>query len=208
VVAEEGRLTPPGVPGTEDVGAEELEKRDGRGGGRPEDEPAEDDRQVVRPPHEQRDRDREEPVLDELQIADEVVVEERVVEGHGTERLERQPREERGADDPEKARSREPGEPRPRCRSASCDQHDRDGEIREADVDRRRADADAQLGLVSLVKEEERERGREHEGPERAAVDEAAEARPRAPAVERPGRHRATIGRGLPGSIRGVASLH
>ncbi len=58
--------------------------------------------EVVRATDEQRDADREQRVLDELQVADQVVVEERRrPERRRTERLERQPREERRARDPE-----------------------------------------------------------------------------------------------------------
>ena len=59
-------------------------------------------------PHEERHGDGEEPVLDELEEAHEMVVEERVVERDRAEGLEREPREERGSRDPERAGGAEP----------------------------------------------------------------------------------------------------
>ncbi len=138
-----------------------------------------------------------------------MVVEEGVVEGDGSEGLEREPGEEGGAGQPERAPGAEAREPVSRRDHRRGDHDDQHGDIRQADVDGRRTQSDSEIGLVALVHEEERDRSREHEGAERGPLDEAAESRRRARAVERLGRHRATIGRrGLIGSIRGTPSLH
>ncbi len=197
---EERGLPPAGVPRAEDVHAEELEQRDADGHCRPEHDSADDDGQVARPPHEERHGDGEERVLDELQEAHEVVVEESVVERHGAERLEGEPHDERSSRDPERAGGCETRDSHLGSRDDRSDEDDDDGEIREPDVDRRRADPHAELGLVALVEEQERDRGREHQRSESVTIDEAAKARRGARAVERPGRHRATIGRSLAGS--------
>jgi hypothetical protein len=63
----------------EDVDAEELQERHRNGNPCPEDEAPEQDREIGASPHEERDGNREQAVLDELKEADEVVVEERVV---------------------------------------------------------------------------------------------------------------------------------
>ena len=205
---EEGRLAPPGVPRAEDLDPEELQQSDADGDRCPENEPTKDDRQVAGPPHEQRHCHREEPVLDELEKADEVVGEQRVVDGYGSKGLEREPCEESGTRDPEEPSGGEAGDSHSRRRDGGHDEDDHDCEIGEPHVDGRRADADADLGLIALVREEEWKRRREHEGTDCIALDQAPKARRRAHAVERLGRHRATIGRRLPGSIRGVASIH
>ena len=111
VVAEEGRLPPAGVPRSEDVDAEELQERDGDRDGGPQHEPAEHDREVRGASHEQRHGQCEKPVLDELQEAHEMVVEEGVVEGDGSEGLEREPGEEGGSGQPERAPARSRASP-------------------------------------------------------------------------------------------------
>ena len=167
VVAEEGRLAPAGVPRSEDVDAEELQERDGDRDGRPEHEPAEHDREVRGASHEQRHGQCEKRVLDELQEAHEMVVEERVVEGDG--------RKVWNASQARRAAPASQSE-RPARRRASPslerddrrgDHDDEDGDIRQADVDGRRAQSDSEIRLVALVQEEERDRTREHEGSER-----------------------------------------
>ena len=207
-MAEERGLPPAGVPGAEDVDSEELQERDADCHGRPEDDRTEHDGQVARATHEQRNRDREQGVLDELQVADEMVVEQRVVERRGTERLEREPREERRADDPEHPSCGEPREPSSSRCNRGGDEHDHDSEVGEADVDGRRSQTDTEVGLIALVDEEERDRRGEHQRADRLAVDEAPQARRHARVVEGLGRHRATIGTVSAGSVRATASLH
>ena len=207
-MAEKRGLPPAGVPRAEDVDPEELQQRDADCHGRPEDDRTEHDGQIARASHEQRNRDREQGVLDELEVADQVVVEQRVVERRRAERLEREPREEGGAEDPERACRGEPRE----TSSSRCNrgrhEDDQYGEVGEADVDGRRSQTDTEVGLIALVDEEERDRRGEHQRADRLAVDEAPEARRHARVVEGLGRHRATIGTVSAGSVRATASLH
>ena len=176
--------------------------------GRPEHEPAEHDRQVRGASHEQRYGQREQGVLDELEEAHEMVVEQRVVEGDRAERLEREPGEEGCAGQPEPAPRAEARQPVSRGDERRRDHDDEDGHIGQTDVDGCPAEADSEVRLVALVQKEERDGTREHERSERGAVDEVTESRRRACAVERLGRHRATIGRRLRRSFRGMPSLH
>ena len=208
VMAEERRLPPAGVPRAEDVDSEELQQRDADCHGRPEDDRTDHDGQIARASHEQRNRDREQGVLDELEVAHQVVVEERVVERRRPERLEREP----ASSAAPTIQSMRPAASRERPPRRGCDrgrhEHDRDSEIREADVDGRRSQTETELGLIALVDEEERDRRGEHERADRLAVDEAPEPRRHARVVEGLGRHRATIGTVSAGSVRATVSLH
>ena len=158
--------------------------------------------------HEQWNRDREQGVLDELEVAHQVVVEQRVVERRRTEGLEREPYEESGAEDPERASRGEPREPSSSRCNRGRHENDHHSEVGEADVDGRRSQTDTEVGLVALVDEEERDRRSQHQRADRLAVDQAPEARRHARAVEGLGRHRATIGTVSAGSVRATASLH
>ena len=194
-MTEERRLPPARVPRAEDVDAEELQERDGDRDSGPQDEPSQHDGQVRGAPDEERHRDREQAVLDELEEAHEVLVEERVVERDRAERLEREPREERRSAIHSQRAARSCETPvRAAARREGDD--DEDGEVGEPDVDRRRARAHAQVGLVALVEEEERDRAREDERAERSAIYDGAEPGGGVRAVRRLRRHRATIGRG------------
>ncbi len=207
-MAEEGRLPPAGVPRAEDVDAEELQEGDAHRHCRPENDGSEQDGQVARAPHEQRDRNREQGVLDELEVAHQVVVERRIVERRRPERLEREP-DEQAAPTIQSVRPRaQPRKPFSGRGNRGSHEHDRDGEIREADVDGRRSERETDIRLIALVDEEERDRGGEHERADRRAVDEASEPRRHTRAVEGVGRHRATIGTVSAGSVRATASLH
>jgi hypothetical protein len=103
VVAEERRLTPARLPRAEDVDPEKLEQRDRDGDGCPEDERADQDPQIQGSSDECGDGHHEDGVLGELREAHEMLVEERVVQRGGPERLEREPYEERAACQPQPA---------------------------------------------------------------------------------------------------------
>ncbi len=101
VPTEERRVAPARRRDGEHVGAEELQERDRRRNGAPEHDRADENRQLPAATDEERDADGQEPVLDELDVADEVVGEERVVERGGPEDLEGEPGQESRTGDPE-----------------------------------------------------------------------------------------------------------
>ena len=111
---DERGLPPPRVRGVEDVDARELDGGDRGRDGAPEDEPAEQDREVLRPADEQRHDGHEERVLDELEVGDHVVVEERVVGRRRSHDLEREPEQEEHARDPDGASRAQPLDAVPR----------------------------------------------------------------------------------------------
>ena len=79
--------------------------------------------------------------------------------------------------------------------TSAADDDDEERAVREPEVDRGRAAHDSEVGLEAFVEEDERDRRREHDRSGGAAIDESARRRPRA--LERSGRHRATIGPAL-----------
>ena len=103
-MTEERGLAPACIPGVEDVESEELDEASNRRRHCcPDNEGPEDDREVLDPPHQERHGDCEEGVLDELEVADEVVLEEGIVDRRRAKRLEGEPEEQREPGDPEDA---------------------------------------------------------------------------------------------------------
>ena len=132
----------------------------------PEDERAEEDREVLAAAHEQRTATARSPYS---QSFTKVTRWSRraVVVDRGAAALEREPQQERRAEDPEPAR---PGAGRGRVARRRRPRRRRRGARRDrrADVDGRRADVDADvLGLEALVEEEEGDRAPRTTAPRR-----------------------------------------
>ena len=107
VVAEEGRLPPAGVPRSEDVDAEELQERDGDRDGSPEHEPAEHDREVRGASHEQRNgQSRASAYSTSFRKLTRWSSKSESSRETGRKRLEREPGEEGGSGQPERAARR------------------------------------------------------------------------------------------------------
>ena len=123
------------------------------------------------PPHEERHGDCEEGVLDELEVADEVVLEEGIVDRRRAKRLEGEPEEQRKPGNPEDPRRPQPARPKAYGKDEGRDDDDEHCEVREADVDRRRAELDRELRLVLLVEEEKGDGDREEDRSDGVAVD-------------------------------------
>ncbi len=209
MVTEEGRLAPARVPGAEDVYAEELEQRDAHRDGSPEDEATDHDRQILDAPHEERYDKGKQRVLPELEEAHQMVVEEGVVQRRRPKCGECEPHEQGAAGNPEESSRLESSDSESRGRESCGNDDHENGRIREPDVDRSGAHVDRELGLIALVEKQERQRCSENERPESVAVEEVADLGSHERALERRGRHRATIEATIAGrSLRRVRSLH
>ena len=149
------RVPPPCARRGEDVESKELEYRDPGCHRAPHHEPSEEDRQVLCPAHDERHRHHEQRVLAELEIAHEMLVEQRVVGRGRPQRRERHPGKERRTDDPEPHARLQPIEPTLHYCDGRGDEYCDERDVRETNARSRRAELDTELGLEALVEKQE-----------------------------------------------------
>ena len=111
------------------------------------------------PPHQERHGDCEEGVLDELEVADEVVLEEGIVDRRRAKRLEGEPEEQREPGDPGSVPP-QPARPKAYGKDEGRDDDDEHGEVeRRTSIDVE--PSSTELRLVLLVEEQKGDGNRE-----------------------------------------------